>query len=267
MNAEEKENNAEFSKKLSQMAEIYVDDAFGAMHRKHASIVGVPEFLPHYGGLLLKQEVENLSKAFDPKRPFLFILGGAKFDTKLPLINKYLDIADYVFVAGALANNVFKEKGFEVGTSLVTDGDFGIKEMIENPKFVYPIDVSVKKADGSVETKDASDVKADEYIGDVGPKTIEKLKELVSESKTVVWNGPLGNYEQGFKDKTEELAEIIMSATKEGKIESLVGGGDTLASIDITEFEHGFSFVSTGGGAMLDYLVNETLPGIEALNK
>ena len=267
MNAEEKENNAEFAKKLSQMAEIYVDDAFGAMHRKHASIVGVPEFIQHYGGLLLEQEIENLSKAFDPKRPFLFILGGAKFDTKLPLIKKYLDIADYVFVAGALANNVFREKGFEVGTSLVTDGDFGINEMLENPKFVYPIDVTVKKTDGSVETKDASDVKTDEYIGDVGPKTIEKLKDLMGESKTVVWNGPLGNYEQGFKDKTEELAEIIMTATKEGKIESLVGGGDTLASIDITEFEHGFSFVSTGGGAMLDYLVNETLPGIEALNK
>ncbi len=267
MNAEEKENNTEFAKKLAQMADIYVDDAFGAMHRKHASIVGVPDFLPHYAGLLVKDEVENLSKAFDPKRPFLFILGGAKFDTKLPLIKKYLDIADHVFVAGALANNVFKEKGFEVGTSLVTDGDFGIKEMLENPKFVYPVDVSVKKADGAVEIKDVSDVKFDEYIGDVGPKTIEKLKELVSGSKTVVWNGPLGNYEQGYKDKTEELARIIMQATQDEKIESIIGGGDTLASIDVAEFEHGFSFVSTGGGAMLDYLVNETLPGIEALNK
>lgn len=266
MNPEEKENNVDFAKKLGQMADMYVDDAFGAMHRKHASIVGVPQFLPHYGGLLLKQEIENLSKAFDPKRPFLFILGGAKFDTKLPLIKKYLDRADYVFVGGALANNVFKEKGFEVGTSLVTEGDFGIKEMLENPKFLYPIDVSIKKADGSIEIKDASEVKPDEYIGDVGPKTIERLKELVGESKTVVWNGPLGNYEQGFKDKTEQLAEIIMSATKDGKVESLVGGGDTLASIDVAEFEHGFTFVSTGGGAMLDYLVNETLPGIDALN-
>ena len=267
INPEEKENDTEFAKKLAQMADIYVDDAFGAMHRKHASIVGVPQFLPHYGGLLLKQEIENLSKVFDPKRPFLFILGGAKFDTKLPLIKKYLDKADFVFVAGALANNVFKEKGFEVGTSLVTDGDFGIKDMLQNPKFLYPVDVSVKKPDGSVEFKDASEVKPGEYIGDVGPKTIEKLRELVGESKTVVWNGPLGNYEEGFKGKTEELARIIMEATKDGKIESLVGGGDTLASIDINEFEHGFSFVSTGGGAMLDYLVNETLPGIEALEK
>ena len=267
MNAEEKENNADFAKKLSQMAEIYIDDAFGAMHRKHASIVGVPEFIPHYGGLLLKQEIESLSKVFNPNKPFLFILAGAKFDTKLPLIKKYLDRADHVFVAGALSNNIFKEKGFEVGTSLVTDGDFGIKEMLDNPKFLYPVDLSVQKPDGTVEFKDPSEVKSDEYIADVGPKTIEKLTELILQSKTVVWNGPLGNYEKGFKDKTEELARVIMKATEEGKIESIIGGGDTLASINVDEFEHGFSFVSTGGGAMLDYLVNETLPGIEALEK
>lgn len=267
VNPEEKANDVEFSKKLASMADIYVDDAFGAMHRKHASIVGVPEFLPHYGGLLVKDEIENISKVFNPKLPFLFILAGAKFDTKLPLIKKYLDKADYVFVGGALANNIFKEKGFEVGTSLVTEGDFGIKEMLENPKFIYPVDVSVLKPDGSTEFKSPEEVTSSEYIADVGPKTIELLKEIVGKSKTVVWNGPLGNYEKGFKDKTEELARIIMQATHDGQIESIVGGGDTLASIDVAEFEHGFTFVSTGGGAMLDYLVNETLPGIQALEK
>lgn len=265
INPEEKSNDVEFSKKLAKMAEIYVDDAFGAMHRKHASIVGVPEFLPHYAGLLVKDEIENISKVFNPERPFIFILAGAKFDTKLPLIKKYLDKADYVFVGGALANNIFKEKGFEVGTSLVTNGDFGIKEMLTNPKFLYPIDVSVQKPDGTIEIKKPDQVISSEYIADVGPETIEKLKTIIGESETVVWNGPLGNYEKGFKDKTEELARMVMQATKEGKVESIIGGGDTLASIDVAEFEHGFTFVSTGGGAMLDYLVNETLPGIEAL--
>ncbi len=265
INPEEKANDVEFSQKLAKMADIYVDDAFGAMHRKHASIVGVPMFLPHYAGLLVREEIENISKVFNPAHPFLFILAGAKFDTKLPLIKKYLDTADYVFIGGALANNIFKEKGFEIGKSLVTEGDFGIKEMLENPKFIYPVDVSVLKPDGSVEIKPTNEVGESDYIADVGTKTIEKLKELVESSKTVVWNGPLGNYEKGFKDKTEELAKIIMQATKDDKIESIVGGGDTLASIDAAEFEHGFSFVSTGGGAMLDYLVNETLPGIEAL--
>lgn len=267
MNPEEKENDKDFAKKLSQMAEIYVDDAFGAMHRKHASIVGVPEFLPHYGGLLVKQEIENISKAFNPQKPFLFILGGAKFDTKLPLIHKYLDKADFVFVAGALANDLFRQKGFEVGISLLTEGDFDLENIINNPKLITPVDVMVLKPDGSTEFKSPDSVSPDEYISDVGPKTIEKLKELVSESKTVVWNGPLGKYKKGFKDKTEELAMIIAIATKENGVDSIVGGGDTLASIDVAEFEHGFSFVSTGGGAMLDYLVNETLPGIEALDK
>lgn len=267
MNPEEKENDKDFAKKLSQMAEIYVDDAFGAMHRKHASIVGVPEFLPHYGGLLVKQEIENISKAFNPQKPFLFILGGAKFDTKLPLIHKYLDKADFVFVAGALANDLFRQKGFEVGISLLTEGDFDLENIINNPKLITPVDVMVLKPDGSTEFKSPDSVSPDEYISDVGPKTIEKLKELVSESKTVVWNGPLGKYKKGFKDKTEELAMIIATATKENGVDSIVGGGDTLASIDVAEFEHGFSFVSTGGGAMLDYLVNETLPGIEALDK
>ncbi|KND48030.1 MAG: phosphoglycerate kinase [Parcubacteria bacterium C7867-006] len=267
INPEEKENNIEFAKKLAQMADIYVDDAFGAMHRKHASIIGVPEFLPHYGGLLLKQEIENLSKVFSPKKPFLFIVGGVKFSTKLPLIKKYLDKADYVFIVGALANGIFKEKGFTLGTSLSIDGDFGIKELMNKDNFLYPIDVTVQKSDGSFEFRNPDEIGNDEYIGDLGPKTMEKLKELIGISKTVVWNGPLGDFEKGFKDKTEQLAEVIMKATEEGKIESIVGGGDTLASININEFEHGFTFVSTGGGAMLDYLVNETLPGIEALNK
>jgi phosphoglycerate kinase len=266
MNPEEKGNDKDFAKKLSQMADIYVDDAFGAMHRKHASIVGVPEFLPHYAGLLVKEEVKNLSKAFNPNKPFLFILGGAKFDTKLPLIHKYLEKADFVFVAGALANDLFKQKGYEVGTSLLTEGDFDLENIINNPKLITPVDVMVLKPDGTTEFKSPDSVSSDEYISDVGPKTIEKLKELVRESKTIVWNGPLGKYKKGFKDKTEELARVIAGATSENGAESIVGGGDTLASIDVAEFEHGFSFVSTGGGAMLDYLVNETLPGIEALN-
>ncbi len=267
INPEEKGNDIEFAKNLAKMADIYVNDAFGTMHRKHASIVGVPEFLPHYAGLLVKEEIENLSKVFSPKKPWLFILGGAKFDTKLPLIKKYIDKADNVFVAGALANDIFKAKGYEVGASLVTKGDFGVSQLLENPKLLLPIDVSVLKPDGKVEVKSPDKVLKDEYIADSGPDTIKKLKELIKKSKTVVWNGPLGNYEKGFKEITEELARIIMEQTKEGGLESIIGGGDTLASINIQEFEHGFSFVSTGGGAMLDYLVNETLPGLEVLEK
>lgn len=267
VNPGEKENNPEFAKKLSQMADIYVDDAFAVMHREHASIVGVPEFLPHYGGLLLRQEIEHISKAFKPNHPFVFILGGAKFDTKLPLIKKYLNIADTVFVGGALSNDIFRDQGYEIGTSLVTEGDFGLKELIQNPKLKTCVDVTTQNKNGEVVFKNPNEVAQDECIVDAGPQTIDYLERLLSDAKTVIWNGPLGNYEIGFQDKTEALADLIAELTSKGGVESIVGGGDTVASISRLGLEHKFSFLSTGGGAMLDYLVNETLPGIEALEK
>ncbi|MEQ1499914.1 MAG: phosphoglycerate kinase [Parcubacteria group bacterium] len=264
INAGEKENDLEFAKKLSQMADIYVNDAFSVSHRKHASVVGVPTFLPHYGGFVLKSEIENISKAFNPQHPFVFILGGAKFRTKLPLIQKYLDKADTIFVGGALANDVFKAKGYEVGISLVSKEEVGMKDIINNPKFRTFSDVTVTEGD-KVLFKKPDEVSSGECIVDCGPETIDDLKKIISSAKTIVWNGPLGNYEIGFKDKTEQLAEIIAQLTSEAKLESIIGGGDTVASINTLGLEHKLTFISTGGGAMLDYLVNETLPGIEAL--
>ncbi|MHB1316646.1 MAG: phosphoglycerate kinase [Minisyncoccota bacterium] len=259
----EKGNSEDFAKKLSQYADLYVNEAFSVSHRKHASIVGIPKFLPSYFGPLFINEVENLSKAFVPKHPFVFILGGAKFDTKLPLIKKYLDRADYVVVAGALANNIFKTQGFEVGSSLVSEGDFGIEEMLKDPKFIFPTDITVKKLDGTMEIKKTNEVLPDEYIGDVGGETLEKISELVKDASLVVWNGPLGNYEAGFTEETEKLAQIIADSSAT----TIVGGGDTLASIEKLGLMDKFTFVSTAGGAMLDFLVNETLPGINALLK
>lgn len=264
-NPGEKANDPEFAKKLAQMADIYVNDAFGVSHRKHASIVSVPKLLPHYGGLLMRSEIEHLSRVFNPAHPFVFILGGAKFDTKLPLIKKYLESAEKVFVGGALANNIFLEKGFGVGTSLVSKGDFGIKELLQNPKLSVSTDVTVTQKDGNVLFKRSDEVAADECIVDAGPDTKAQLEEILKDAKTIVWNGPLGNYEAGFQDKTEVLAEIIAEVTKANGAESIVGGGDTIASIKKLNLEHKFSFISTGGGAMLDYLVEETLVGIDAL--
>lgn len=268
-NPGEKENDPEFAKKLSQMADIYVNDAFSVSHRSHASIVSVPAFLPHYGGLLMRKEIEHLSRAFNPNHPFAFILGGAKFETKLPLIEKYLEKADVVFVGGALANTVFKEKGFEVGTSLVSKERIDIKAILENPKFTTSVDVVVSKKDAngneSKISKKPDEITKDECIGDAGPETIEQLRDILKDKKTVVWNGPLGNYEKGFKDQTEALAQIIAEFTATNGLESIVGGGDTVASINTLDINHKFSFISTGGGAMLDYLANETLVGIEAL--
>lgn len=264
INRGEKENDPEFMKKLSAMGDIFVNDAFGVSHREHASIVGVPRLLPHYGGLLMRQEIEHLSQVLNPKHPFVFVLGGAKFETKLPLIKKYLDKADSVFVGGALANNIFKEKGYEVGKSFLSNGDFNLKKIINNPKLAIPEDVTVEGSDSKVEFKKPDEVSKNECIVDAGPETMKQLKALLKGAKTIVWNGPLGNYEKGFGDKTESLAEMIAAETSKGST-GIIGGGDTLATINLSKLSHKFSFVSTGGGAMLDYLVNETLPGIRAL--
>ncbi len=267
INPGEKANDPEFAKKLASMADIYVNDAFGVCHREHASLVGVPEYLPHYAGFLVRDEITNLSKVFAPEHPFVFVLGGAKFDTKLPIVKKFLEVSDHFFVGGALSNDVFKEKGFNVGTSLVSSQNFGLAELAQNLKLAIPSDVTVTAPGRSVGFRNAEDVLSDECIVDAGPKTMNELTKLIHEAKTVVWNGPLGNYEIGFKDKTEQLAEIIATATTEHGVQSIVGGGDTLASISSLGLEHKFTFISTGGGAMLDFLVDETLPALEALKK
>ena len=244
-NPGEESNSKEFARKLASQIDIYVNEAFSVSHRRHASIVGVPLYLPSYIGLQFALEIKELSKAFYPKKPFLLILGGAKFDTKLPLLKKFIHIADDIFVGGALANNFFKEQGADIGRSLVSKGDFGLKELLDTGKIILPEDTIIK----------------DGKILDAGPRTMENLKSIISASKLVLWNGPLGGYENGYKVATLALAKII----SESSCESIIGGGDTLASIKELNLFDKFSFVSTGGGAMLDFLATGTLPGIEAL--
>lgn len=255
-------NDEKFAKDLSEFGEIYVNEAFSASHRAHASIVGVPKYLPSFAGLLLEEEVQNLSRAFNPPHPFLFILAGAKFSTKLPLVEKFLKLADSVFIGGALANDLFKAEGFETGKSLVSEDKIDFSSILQNPKLILPEDVTVEKeAKISVEAPDA--VSKEEKMTDAGPKTDEILEKKIKEAKFILWNGPLGQYEEGFKEPTFVLAKAIV---KSG-VEAIVGGGDTLAAIRELDLFDKFSFVSTGGGAMLEFLANETLPGIQALEK
>lgn len=260
INKEEKENDLVFAEKLSKYGDIFVNDAFSVSHRKHASIVGIPKFLPTYFGPLFVEEVKNLSYAFNPEHPFLFILGGAKFSTKIPLIQKFLPLADHIFIGGALANDIFKAKGFEIGKSLVADEDFGIEKIIENKKIVYPSDVVVLDKENKKINKQLSEIEKDYYIGDVGEETLTNLKSLISKAKFVLWNGPTGNFEIGFKEMTEETAKALADSGAT----VITGGGDTVASLKELNILDKFTFVSTAGGAMLDFLANETLPGIEA---
>ena len=262
-NEGEKKNDLDFTKALASLADIYINDAFSVSHRAHASIVGLPKLLPSYAGFQLEKEIKNLSKAFDPSHPFLFILGGAKFETKLPLLEKFINIADTVFVGGALATDFFKEKGYQTGISLVSDGDFDLSKYLDNEKLMLPIDI----INQNNEVKDVNNLNSDDNSVDSGPKTLELLKNKVAEAKFILWNGPLGIYEKGFKAGTLGLAKMIADKFDKdgGSTETLVGGGDTIAAIAENNDEDKFSFVSTGGGAMLEFLAKGTLPGIEVL--
>ncbi len=246
-NEGEEKNNLSFAKRLARLGDIYVNDAFSASHRKHASIVLLPKLMPSFAGLLFEKEVKNLQMVFNPQHPFLLILGGVKFGTKLGVLKKFIRIADNIFIGGALANNFFKGQGLKIGKS-VYDKKTDIKRYLNNKKIILPIDVRIKN----------------ESILDCGPNTLIMLKDLVSQSKFVLWNGPLGDFEmKGFEKGTETLAKIIAAS----RVRSVVGGGDTVAAIRKLGILDKFSFVSTGGGAMLEFLSKGTLPGIEALEK
>lgn len=259
----EKENDKAFAKKLSTLADVYINDAFSVSHREHASIVGVPKYLPHYGGFQLLKEIESLNKVLEkPKHPFLFILGGAKFSTKMPLIKKFLKIADHLSITGALANDFLKASGFEVGASLVDDGDFGIKSLLNNKKILLPVDVVVDDDNKGI-NKNVAEVKKNEKIVDIGTESVREIEMLIKKSKMVLWNGPTGNYENGWDKGTLMLLKILAKS----KTQTIIGGGDTVALVSKLKMEDKFSFVSTGGGATLEYLSKGTLVGIKALEK
>jgi phosphoglycerate kinase len=263
--AGEKKNDPEFAADLAELADVFVQDSFDVCHRAHASVVGVPELLPSYAGLLVEKEVLELTKALAPKRPSLAIIGGAKFSTKQPVIKRLLERYDRVFVGGALSNDFLKAKGYPMEASLVSDADQSlIKELLNHPRLVLPTDeiYAVPGSPASTGIAGMLDGKAPyEAVLDNGPRTVSRLMELVKEAKTVLWNGPLGNYEKGFVEGTERLAEAI---AKSGA-HSILGGGDTIAAVEKLGIGGHFSFISTGGGAMLDFMATGTLPGLEAL--
>ncbi len=262
MHPEEKENNEEFSKRISSWGDVFVNEAFGASHRKHSSIVGIAKFLPSFFGFHFIEEIENLSKAFTPDKPFLFILGGAKFETKIPLIKKLLPKADDCFIGGAPAHSFFKYKGWNVGKSLLPKEDIDVSDMADDSSLLLPIDVVVGMEDGSRSIKKPDEVSSGETISDSGPESILMLKEKIESASFIIWNGPLGNYEEGFVESTIEIARAIAKSD----CISMIGGGDTVATIEGIGMENNFTFISTGGGAMLEFLTDETLPGIDAVN-
>ncbi len=256
----EKNNDDDFAKKLSGLADIYVNEAFSVSHREHASIVGLPKYLPSFFGFLFKEEIENLSLALEPEHPFVLVLGGAKFSTKLPLIKKFLKIADKIFIGGALANSFLKEMGYETGKSSVDEKEFGLKNLMEQKNIFIPQDVVVDTL-GSVRVKDIDLIDKEDIIMDIGPGFSKKIEDAVIGSRFILWNGPLGFFEKGFCESTKGLAIAI----SKNEIKSIIGGGDTISAVQQLKISDRFTFISSGGGAMIQFLANGSLPGIDAI--
>lgn len=258
---QEEANDAGFARELASLADAYVNEAFSASHRAHASIVGVPKHLPGYAGLRFLTEIRELSAALSPEHPFLFILGGAKVATKEPVLRKFLKSADSVFVGGVLANDFLTAKGYPVGRSTLSDVPPD-PELVAHPRVLLPEDLIVEGGEAGRRVAITADVGAGESIVDIGPETARLLEERIKEARLVLWNGPLGLYERGYTEGSLRVGEAMSRSSAR----TILGGGDTLSVLP-KDVERGISFISTGGGAMLHFLSEETLPGIEALRR
>ena len=261
--AGEEKNDPAFAERLASLGDVYVNDAFSASHRSHASIVGLPALRPAYAGLLFAQEAEELSHAFAPEHPFLFVLGGGKPETKVPLIEAFLDKADTIALAGAVANTFFRALGYEIGLSVVGKVPTDAARLLESGKLLLPVDV-VAKGESGVFVKTPQEVLPDEMILDVGPETVARLSELAGSARFILWNGPLGDYVRpGF----EKGSAAFAAALKGSPARKIAGGGDTVALVRAHKCEDAFEFLSSAGGAMIQFLAEGTLPGIEALQR
>ena len=258
----EETNDAAYADLLASFGDLYVNDAFADSHRAHASIVGIAERLPSYFGRSFEREVAKLNQALKPKQPSLCIIGGAKFDTKSALIAKLAKQYTQVFVAGALMNDIYKARGYPMGTSVVSDVPVP-EDVLRQENILVPSDVTVRNAMGITRVAHPTDVHIDDMIVDIGPESLASLQVHIKDAKTILWNGPLGYYEGGFDFFTKRCAEYIAQADAD----TIVGGGDTIAAIHATDTMDRFTHVSTAGGAMLTYLETGTLPGIEAIEK
>jgi phosphoglycerate kinase len=262
-NKGEEKNDKTFAKKLSAQADLYINDAFSVCHRAHASISAIRQYLPAYAGLLLEKEILNLDKIKNPAKPLVVLMGGAKIKTKINLIKNLEDKAEKILIGGALANNFFKAMGMETGKSLIDKESVVIaKKLLKNKKIILPLDVVVRRDDAG-EAKLVDEVGRGDVILDIGPKTIMLYSTIIKKAKTLVWNGPLGAFEQAhFRHGTVALGQLI-AARSRGKTFGVVGGGETLEALKLTKMEGYIDWVSTGGGAMLSYLGGEKMPGLK----
>ena len=274
--SEEKENDLNFAKKLASMADIYVNNAFGTCHRAHASTNSIIKFSKNYCiGDLVNDELNNINKVlFDENKPFTAILGGAKVSDKINVIEKLIDLVDNIIIGGAMANTFIKSKGGNIGKSLFEEDNLSVANSLiekaekQNVKIYLPEDLVCSKSIDNYNTKIFNSYNLpDEYSGfDVGYKSINAFKEVIKKSKKIIWNGPMGVFEiDAFSKGTFEICNSVTEATKKGAF-TLVGGGDSVSAVKKNNQENNISFISTGGGALLEYISNGTLPSLKLLN-
>lgn len=275
---EETENDKEFSQKLASLANLYVNDAFSCSHRAHASIVGITEILKSAAGFLLEKELDNLSNYLENvKKPMMAVVGGAKVSTKLDLLNSLVEKAQILVVGGAMANSFLYAKGKNIGKSLCEkELKETVLEVVEKAKkanceIILPVDVVVCKEfqeNAKTYNIDVDKVENDDIIGDVGQKTVEILSQKLQNCKSLVWNGPLGAFEiKPFNKASEDFAKIAANLTKNSGLISVAGGGDVVCALNNCGLADDFTYISTAGGAFLEWLEGKDLPGVKALKK
>jgi len=270
----EEKNEDSFSKKISSLGDIYINDAFSCSHRAHSSIVGITKYIPSYCGLQFIEEINALKKITSKiTRPITCIIGGSKISTKIKIISNLIKDFDNIIIVGGMGNAMLKNTGINIGKSVCDDGyKYLVEEILKKSEthdcqIYYPLDVVVSKTlDGNGSIKEINEVDNDEMILDIGPKTIASIKNIVEDSNTVLWNGPAGYFENlNFANGTKKILEIIADKRIKDKIYAVAGGGETVAVINKFNKLDTFNFVSTAGGAFLEYLEGKELSGIKAL--
>lgn len=264
----EEKNCKKLAKSLASLADIYVNDAFAVSHRANSSISSIRLYLPSFMGLLLEKEIISLNKILNPKKPFVVIMGGAKISTKIPIIKKLYSKASFILLGGALANNFFLSRGYNIGKSLIdNNGQKLVKEFLKSKKIILPIDVVLENKLNSkksiIKIKKISEIENDDIILDIGPKTILLFSKYIKKAQTIVWNGPMGMFENNsFKKGTVIIARGIASRAG-GRAFGVAGGGETVEALNLSGMKKYMDWVSTGGGAMLSYLAGEKMPGLD----
>lgn len=273
---EEENNDSKFSELLSKLGDVFVNEAFSCSHREHASVAGITQYLPSYAGLELNSEIKALENILSiPQKPVLAIVAGSKVSSKIDLLTNLLNKFDYLFIGGGMANNILKAQGYQLGKSLIEHDSLAIAlQILEQAKqskckLLLPIDAVVAnnlETNASAHNVDINNIEDDQAIYDIGVKTVEMITATLDNCRTVLWNGPVGVYEiPPFDSASIAIAKKIAQITQENKIKSIAGGGDTVAVINKAKICNDFSYVSTAGGAFLEWLEGKELPGITCL--